>query len=86
MRNLLADIDGEETSQGSGEVITNDIQLRPFDVIIVPRTAIAAVSDTLNAYLYDLLPMLKNSSIGFNYQIGSMKVNQDTKVLEPGIQ
>ncbi|MCB1704802.1 MAG: polysaccharide biosynthesis/export family protein [Halioglobus sp.] len=86
VRNLLADIDGKETSQGSGEVITNDILLRPFDVIIVPRTAIAAVSDTLNAYLYDLLPMLKNSSIGFNYQIGSMKVNQDTKVLEPGIQ
>ena len=84
VRNLLADIDGDETSQGSGEVITNDILLRPFDVIIVPRTAIAAVSDTLNAYLYDLLPMLKNSSIGFNYQIGSMKVNQDTKVLTPG--
>ncbi|MDG1944719.1 MAG: polysaccharide biosynthesis/export family protein [Halioglobus sp.] len=86
VRDLLADIEGEETSAGSGEVITNDILLRPFDVIIVPKTAIAAVSDTLNAYLYDLLPMLKNSSIGFNYQIGSMKINQDTKVFNPDVE
>ena len=81
VRNLLADIDGNETSPESGEVTTNDILLRPFDVVIVPKTAIAAVSDTLNSYLYDLLPMLKNSSIGFNYQIGSMKVNQDTNIV-----
>jgi polysaccharide biosynthesis/export protein len=86
VRNLLADIDGQETSPNSGEIITNDILLRPFDVVIVPKTAIAGVADTLNAYLYDLLPMLKNSSIGFNYQIGTMKINQDTKVLSPGVE
>ncbi len=86
VRNLLADIDGEQTGPDSGEVVTNDILLRPFDVVIVPKTVISGVSDTLNAYLYDLLPILKNSSVGFNYQIGTMRINQDTKVLNPGVE
>jgi polysaccharide export outer membrane protein len=80
VRDLQADIDGDPSEDGSGLVVTNDLTLRPFDVVIVPRTAIATVSDVLDAYLYDLLPMLRNSSIGFNYQIGTMKVEQDTKV------
>jgi protein involved in polysaccharide export with SLBB domain len=86
VRNLLEDIDGQETSPGSGEVVTNDILLRPFDVVIVPKTAVAAVSDTLNAYLYDLLPMLKNISLGFNYQLGTSKIKQETTVVSPELQ
>lgn len=80
VRDLAADIDGDEVDGESGVVTTNDILLRPFDVVIVPKTAIAGVADVLDAYVYDLLPMLRNSSIGFNYQIGTMEVEQDTKV------
>ncbi|MEZ5567196.1 MAG: polysaccharide biosynthesis/export family protein [Halioglobus sp.] len=80
VRDLAADIDGDETSSGSGQAKTNDILLRPFDVIIVPKTAIASVSDALNAYVYDVLPMLRNISLGFNYQLGTTKIKQDTRV------
>ncbi len=77
VRDLQADISGDEAS---GLAMTNDILLRPFDVVIVPKTMISGVSDVLDAYIYDLLPMLRNSSIGFNYQIGTMRVKQDTQV------
>jgi len=83
VRNLAADIYGKESSQDSDVVVTNDIALRPFDIVIVPKTGIATVSDGLNAYLFDLLPMLRNSSIGFNYQIGTMKVDQNTNIVTP---
>lgn len=82
VRNLAADIAGQSTGQDSNLVVTNDIALRPFDVVIVPRTGIAKVSDGLNAYLFDLFPMLRNSSIGFNYQIGTSKVEQDTNIID----
>lgn len=86
VRDLLADVNGEQTSYRSGQAITNDISLRPFDVIIVPKTAIAGVADTLNSYLYDLLPMLKNSSLGFTYQLGTTKIDQSTTVENPALQ
>lgn len=61
---------------------TNDIRLQPFDVVIVPRTGIAAVKDALDHYLYDLLPPLRNSSVGFNWMktVGTQKVDQNTTV------
>lgn len=80
VRDLKADIDGESSDDGSGQATTNDILLRPFDVVIVPKTAIASVSDTLNAYVYDVLPMLRNISLGFNYQLGTTRIEQDTRV------
>lgn len=83
VRNLAADIEGEKTEDDPEVVVTNDIALHPFDIVIVPKTGIATVSDGLNAYLFDLFPMLKNSSIGFNYQIGTMRVKQDTTVFTP---
>jgi polysaccharide export outer membrane protein len=86
VRDLLADVSGQQTSYRSGQATTNDILLRPFDVIIVPKTAIASVADTLNSYLYDLLPMLKNSSLGFTYQLGTMEVDQNTFVRDPALQ
>lgn len=80
--NLAADIKGKGSVEDSEVAVTNDIALRPFDIVIVPKTGIAKVSDGLNAYLFDLLPMLRNSSIGFNYQIGTMRINQDTNLIE----
>lgn len=86
VRDLMADIDGDETSSGSGQAKTNDILLRPFDVVIVPKTAIASVSDALNAYVYDVLPMLRNISLGFNYQLGTTKIKQDTRVTNQTVE
>ncbi len=80
VRDLEADLKGDDASDGSGVAATNDILLRPFDMVIVPKTAIAGVSDALNAYVYDVLPMLRNVSIGFNYPLGTMRIEQDTRV------
>ena len=86
VRDLLSDVKGNQTSYRSGQATTNDMLLRPFDVVIVPKTTVAGVADTLNAYLYDLLPMLRNSSLGFTYQLGTMKVDQNTIVTDPELQ
>lgn len=96
VRNLLADIEGDEGSETDylNETInvskvsnnklspTNDIMLRPFDVVIVPKTSISKVRDVLDHYIYDLFPPLRNSSIGFNYTkiIGTQKIKQDTTI------
>ncbi len=96
VRNLLADIEGDEDSEVDylNETInvskvsssklspTNDIMLRPFDVVIVPKTSISKVRDVLDHYIYDLFPPLRNSSIGFNYtkMIGTQKIKQDTTI------
>jgi len=92
VRNLQSDIDGEPVIHSEGQnaglkeqrlSVTNDIVLRPFDVVIVPKTNIANVRDTLNRYIYDLIPPLRNSSLGFNYTkvLGTQKVRQETIVV-----
>ena len=82
VRNLAADISGQASASSDNRAVTNDLVLRPFDIIIVPKTGIAKVSDALNAYLFDLFPMIRNSSIGFNYQIGTMRINQKTNLID----
>lgn len=46
-----------------------DIPLRPFDVVILPKTNVATLADTLNQYVYNLVPFLRNSSVGAVYSI-----------------
>lgn len=48
---------------------TNDVLLRPFDVIIVPKTGIARASDFLDQYLYQLLPITRNANFSFFYDL-----------------
>jgi len=44
-----------------------DILLRPYDVVMLPKSGIAIVADNLNQYLFNLVPFLRNGSIGLNY-------------------
>jgi protein involved in polysaccharide export with SLBB domain len=88
VRDLAADISGPRNPNYalrvmSGHAGTNDILLRPFDVVIVPRSTIAGVQDVLDQYLYNLIPPLRNSSVGFSYirSDGRQDVQQETVVL-----
>lgn len=58
VRNLRSDLDGAGT---------NDIALRPFDVVVVPKSSIASVQDFMDQYVYNLVPTLRNSSVGFQF-------------------
>ena len=46
-----------------------DVPLRPFDVVILPKTGVATLADNLNQYVFNLVPFLRNSSIGAVYNI-----------------
>jgi protein involved in polysaccharide export with SLBB domain len=48
---------------------TNDIVLKPSDVVIVPRTAVASVGQFLDQHLYALLPIARNSSFNFIHNL-----------------
>ena len=47
----------------------NDIWLEPFDIVIIPKTRIATAAETFDQYLNQLLPFLRNSSLGFSYSL-----------------
>lgn len=49
-----------------------DVLLQPFDVVLLPKSGVATLADNLNAYVFNLLPFIKNSSIG--YSIDSYKL------------
>ncbi|TVR99642.1 MAG: hypothetical protein EA406_02870 [Rhodospirillales bacterium] len=74
VRDLTADLQGRGTS---------DIALEPFDVVLVPKTGIASVIEFLNLYIYEVFPMLRNSSVGFMFtrQIGTETINQRTTIV-----
>lgn len=48
-----------------------DILLRPFDVVMLPKSGAATLADNLNKYVFNLVPFLRNSSIGATYSRGS---------------
>jgi protein involved in polysaccharide export with SLBB domain len=46
-----------------------DMQLRPFDIVVVPRTPIAEVAHVMDQYIYQIIPGLRNSSVTFIYNL-----------------
>jgi len=58
--NLASDLAGQTL---------NDVALRPFDVVVVPKKAVAKLKDFLDQYLYDLVPALRNSAFLFVYDV-----------------
>jgi protein involved in polysaccharide export with SLBB domain len=46
-----------------------DLVLQPFDVVLLPPTRVAALGQTLDQYLFKILPPLRNSSFGFVYNL-----------------
>jgi polysaccharide export outer membrane protein len=50
--NLRPEIDADATS---------DVALRPYDIVVVPKTCITRVQDVLDQYVYGPAPILRNS-------------------------
>jgi len=50
-----------------------DLTLQPFDIVLLPKSDPATLSDTLNQYVFNLVPFLRNSSFGFAYNINGTK-------------
>lgn len=49
----------------------HDVPLAANDVVIVPKTMISKVGDTLDQYVYQLIPMTRNTSFQYVYTTGS---------------
>ena len=47
-----------------------DIALQPFDVVLLPKSDLAVVGDNIQQYL-NAIPLMKNSSFGFVYDLSS---------------
>lgn len=56
----LVDLSRELDGRG-----TSDVPLRPYDIVIVPKTRIAKVTDFLDQYVYQLVPATRN--VNFTY-------------------
>lgn len=46
-----------------------DVVLQPFDIVLLPPSRIAELGQTLDQYLFKILPPLRNSSFGFVYDL-----------------
>ncbi|MET3373540.1 polysaccharide export outer membrane protein [Variovorax boronicumulans] len=46
-----------------------DILLRPYDIVVLPKSGAATLADNLNKYVFNLVPFLRNSSVGATYNI-----------------
>lgn len=44
-----------------------DVVLQPYDVVLLPKSDAATLADRLNEYVFNLFPVLRNSSLGFSY-------------------
>ena len=79
LRNLKSDV----TQNEDGEIdllnaATGDTMLKPYDVVIVPKTNIAKVTDYVDRYIYTLVPALRNMSFGFIYNLNPVDEIQTT--------
>ncbi|MGH1541611.1 MAG: polysaccharide biosynthesis/export family protein [Arenicella sp.] len=70
VRNLTADsVDSNNEDNQILNAAISDLPLQANDIVIIPKTNISKVGDFLNQYVYDLIPFLKNSSLGFAYSL-----------------
>lgn len=54
-----------------------DVMLEPFDIVVVPKTRLAAAAEAVDQ-IFNLLPPLRNSSFGLIYQIDKDNANTNT--------
>lgn len=50
-----------------------DIVLRPFDIVIVPKSKIARLNDVLDQYLYQLIPATRNVNFTYFYDLSGTR-------------
>lgn len=64
-------VDLQREMRGQG---TTDVPLRPFDIVIVPKTRIARLTDVVDQYLYQLIPATRNVNFTYFYDLGSARL------------
>lgn len=70
LRNLQSGAVNEKESDNQVlSAALNDLALQANDIVIVPQTKISRVGDFLDQYVYNLVPFLRNSSLGFAYAL-----------------
>lgn len=52
-----------------------DVLLQPFDIVLLPKNSAASLADSLNQYVFNLFPPLRNSSLGFSYVLRGDRSN-----------
>ncbi len=52
---------------------TSDIPLRPYDIVVIPKTRIARVNDALDQYLYQLIPATRNVNFSYFYDLSGRR-------------
>jgi protein involved in polysaccharide export with SLBB domain len=52
-----------------------DVLLEPFDVVLLPKGRAANLADNLNLYVFNLVPLLRNSSFSFAYNLRNSNAN-----------
>lgn len=59
-----------------------DVMLEPFDIVVVPKTQLAAAAEAVDQ-IFNLLPPLRNSSFGMIYQLDKGNINTSTIGVQP---
>jgi polysaccharide export outer membrane protein len=54
--------------------MTTDVALKPYDIVIVPKTCIAKVQDVLDQYVYNPVPATRNVFFNFFYNLNPQAV------------
>lgn len=52
----------------------HDFSLRPFDILIVPKTRIASITQALDQYVYQLVPATRNVNFTFFYDVAGTRI------------
>jgi hypothetical protein len=63
-------------SKGSTE---NDIALRPFDIVFVPRKMISRANLFVEQYIEELIPFGNNMGVTGTYYMNTQKIESDAK-------
>ena len=69
-------------SKGSTE---NDIPLRPFDIVYVPKKKISKVNQFVTQYIDDVVPFNNSLGVSGTYYINEQKVDSKSKNLNAGV-
>lgn len=53
---------------------SNDVALRPFDIVVVPKSKIASIDQALDQYVYQLIPASRNVNFTFFYDLAGRRI------------
>ncbi len=57
----------------------HEVMLEPFDIVVVPKTALAAAADAVDA-VFNLVPFLRNSSMSVIYELDKTRTDNSVRV------